>query len=202
MAFCLAGEARLYELDTFARRAKGGFGGRRAFERRDATKEDLFYRAVQSVVNKSVMEARHYDQNDPMPAPMPSQGALIFPLLVVDAELFEVYYDRTRDDFEMLPTDSSRLYWRGSKAHQHLIATVDVVKLNALESFVRSRRAECEDILAKSQEVLSSIEVGFKKRKFSAVNIKPAPRGYIGLPQVLADLYRVGKSKRPTKRRR
>ncbi len=104
VTFCLAGDRSLDKMNTFIRRAKGGFGGRRAFEKRDATKEDQFYRTVQSVVNKAVMEAKHCDLNDPSKGPFPSQGVLVFPLIVVDAELFEVYYDQSKDAFEMLPT--------------------------------------------------------------------------------------------------
>jgi len=142
------------------------------------------------------MQANHFDLNDPSAGPFPSQGIVVFPLIVVDAEIFEVHYEQPQDAFEIRPTDSARLYWRGSKAHHHWIAPVDIVRLSALDNFVQVRRDDCIRILEKSEAILESIKTAFEKRSFSSIEIKPEPRGYVGLPPLLADLYRLGPRKK------
>jgi hypothetical protein len=194
VTYCLAGDRTLQQLDTFVRREKGGFGGRRAFEKRESDREDQFYRAVQSVVNKAVTEAKHYDEESTATGPMPAQGALVFPLIVVEGELFEAYYDQANDKFEMLPTNLARLYWRGSKAHHHWIAPVDIVKFSALDEFARVRKQDSVSILKTSAEALESIAKGFEQKSLSAVGVKRGPRGYVGLPPLLRELYLLGQS--------
>lgn len=56
--YCLAGEVELYPLHLFAYPERGGFSGRRAFEKQDKDGYDQFYRVVQSIVGAARSEAK------------------------------------------------------------------------------------------------------------------------------------------------
>ena len=113
--FCLAGESSLYALEMFRRPERGGFSGRRAFEKHDQEKYDQFYRAVQGVTSAAVAEARRYDRPKPREFELPLATVIVFPMIVVDTNLFEAYYDPRAGEVRVSEVDRLRIFWRGSE---------------------------------------------------------------------------------------
>jgi hypothetical protein len=196
--YCLAGEAELYPLHLFKYPERGGFSGRRAFEKQDKDKYDQFYRTVQSVVSVAKSEAKNYDRPTPPWGEEPQQGAIVFPLIAVDAQLFEAYYDPDGDEVRISEVDRIRLFWRGAQSTSQAVTPVDIVTANAIVDFARTRASEVNALLAAAVRASRRIHSAFAKRSFEELQIKPAPRGYVGLPPLLRELYVLT---RPARRR-
>jgi hypothetical protein len=95
--FLAASETNLYS-QTFAPIKRGGFSGRRAFENQgNHDKQDRFYNAIQGLVWKAVAEAKSWNDPNPGSRGAPNSGVVVFPVMVVDGDLFEAYYDQEAD---------------------------------------------------------------------------------------------------------
>jgi len=73
---------------------------------------------------------------------------------------------------------------------------VDVVRFSALDNFVKTRRSDAELILEKGVAVIESLREAFRRKDFSTVAFNAAPRGHVGLPPLLEDLYRLIKTRK------
>lgn len=116
---------------------------------------------------------------------------IAFPLVVIDANLFEAHYNIDVDDVEVQEIDRLRVFWRGSKSHGRLITPIDIITIDALKDFVSSRRQETDALLIEASEWIRRIHGAFREQKFSKLAIKRAPRGFTGLPSLLRELYRL-----------
>lgn len=74
VAYCLAGESGLYQLKIFERPERGGFSGRRVFEKQDRDAYDQFYRTIQGLVDATVAEACSYNHPSLRKATYPTVG--------------------------------------------------------------------------------------------------------------------------------
>lgn len=196
--FCEAGEPTLHTLQLFAYQERGGFAGRRAFEKHDKDQQDLFYRTIQAVISNAVGEAHNYNRPKLKEGTCPPDGAVVFPIIVIDGELFEAYYEHQQKTLCVLPANHLRVYWRGSNVHGRYITPVDIVTAAFISEFARKRAAEIKILLEMVEGSMKAIKEAFKQRNFSALTIKPGPRGVVGLPKLLADLYLIFKSQQET----
>jgi hypothetical protein len=187
--YCLAGDAALYPLEIFKDPERGGFSGRRAFERQEKDKYDQFYRTVQSVVSASRAEAKSYDNPAHRLGEAPHEGAVVFPLIAVDGQLFEAYYDPHGDAVKVSEVDRIRLFWRGARPSAQTITPVDIVTAKAIAAFARTRASEVNTLMEAAEQASRRIQRAFSKRSFEELQIAPAPRGFVGLPPLLRDLY-------------
>jgi hypothetical protein len=87
--YCLAGSADLCALSLFATSGRGGFGGRQALSQKQD--KDIFYSTVQSIVAKTLAAVKLFDRGRQRMS-MPRTGAIAFPVIVLEGELFEAYY--------------------------------------------------------------------------------------------------------------
>jgi hypothetical protein len=183
--YCLAGNVQIQAFDTFASRERNGFGGRRAFSGENEL--DLFHSTVQGIVSKTLMYVKRHDEKG-KPDQMPTVCRIAFPMIVIDGELFEAYFDPGENDLRLKSAESIRLHWRGAESPGSWISTLDIVKLGALEDLISRRKLEWERLRDEAELVLSKIAQCYGERSLTPLEISPAPRGYVGLPKLLFDL--------------
>jgi hypothetical protein len=168
-------------------------------EQQEKEKQDLFYRAIQALISNSVAEATSYDTSKAQMGEVPGAGCLAFPIIVVDGNLFEAYYDFEKDDVILTEVKQIRVLWRGSTAHSRLITPVDVVTLAGVDEFARKRASEIKTLLRLVRDSIANIQQAFAHQEFSKLCIKNGPRGFTGLPPLLTELYKLEKAKGPKK---
>jgi len=187
--FCVAGERSLHPLGMFKRPERGGFSGRRAFEKQDKDKYDQFYRTMQGVANAAAAQARRFGRSKPRDHEVPRDGNIVFPVVVVDANLFEAFYDPQGDLVRVSEVDRLRIFWRGLRAKRTSITTIDIVTANVVADFARTRASEIDQLLTAVEQAVRKIKTAFAEQSFKKLEITPAPRGFTGLPPLLLDLY-------------
>lgn len=193
--FCIAGDSDLHQLQLFKRPDRGGFGGRRAFEKQEKERYDQFYRAIQGLVANAVSRAKDHDRPEKRRGEVPDSGLLIFPVLVVDGNLFEVFYNQTTSVLEVKEVNQIRMLWRGSAANRRAITPVDIVTATSVEAFAHSRAAEVKTLIGKIGKSVANVEQAFAEKQFETLVIQPGPRGFIGLPPLLRDLHILDQSR-------
>jgi hypothetical protein len=112
MMYCLAGNQDLHEFATFASNKRNGYGGRRAFS--GESDQDQFYSSVQSIISKTISYAKRYDKNQKLDQ-MPEFLSLAFPMVVLEGELYEAYFDPDIKKMQLHSVESIRLHWRGAE---------------------------------------------------------------------------------------
>jgi hypothetical protein len=95
--------------------------------------------------------------------------------------------------------DQMRIYWRGSGTNTRYITPVDVIAYGAIEGFVRGRASDVLSILETAKEAIPRIEKAFTLQEFDEVKAIPVSRGFVGLPPLLAELWRLDRTKRDEK---
>jgi hypothetical protein len=183
--YCLAAEEPLKGLSLFRRANRGGFGGQRAFAKRE---KDLFYEAIQGVVSRAVARAEDWDQGTVEQGIVPVSGLIVFPVIVVDGTLLEAYCGDADGSVRFAEIDSGRVFWRGSTAKSLPISVVDVVRAEALQVFAKSRASDVKVLLASACSAAERIRSAFESRSFTKLAFGRAPRGFLGLPALLKEL--------------
>ena len=172
-----AGKRPLHRLDIFQVPKRAGFGGRQAF----AKGNDSFYAAISAATQLSVSYMKRYDHEERQKGILPRAAVIAFPLIVVDAPLFEAYFSNEKDDVVLEQIPHIRCHWRGSAAWP-LHATVEVVALSHLKPLVEAR-------LVDSKLLLSEMEATcFAAGTLDALQISSGSRGVVGLHQLLSEL--------------
>jgi hypothetical protein len=141
------------------------------------------------VISKAVLEARRFDEHG-FQDKLPWYGAICFPVIVVQGQLFEAYYDHEIADVKLAPVSRARLFWRASAANRRAISMIDVVAESELAPFLKTRRSDVEELMQAAEKATCRIEQALAQNSFEALKIAPAPRGIVGLPPLLAELYR------------
>jgi hypothetical protein len=187
IAWVMAGDEKLHALHTFTTPDEGGFGGRQAFSKGN----DPFYAAVQAAVGNCISYVREYDVHH-MEGRMPEAGVLAFPIVVVEGDIYRAYFDACNDEVKITPTDNVRCHWKGSPSRE-FFATVDVVSMKSLDSFVQQRSQELKEVL------LPSMQRTYDELKALAetgeINVTRAPRGMVGRPSLMIELAESAASK-------
>ncbi|HET6252997.1 MAG TPA: hypothetical protein VFE32_02920 [Puia sp.] len=135
----VAGESELHLLELFNKAKVCGFSGRQALADK---KSDLFYDTMQGVISKTLEIVNDYDRIEKDGLKWITIG---FPLIIIDAPLFEVSYNAAMGTLETNETEHARLHWRGSNDWK-FIATVDVVTKDYLPTYVARLKKQFDDI--------------------------------------------------------
>lgn len=154
----LSGDADLHKIPLFRSPGRSGHGGRRAFE----GSGDVLYGTLQSVVTA----ARYYCDYGEIYGPgqfLPEYGRIAFPIVVIDAPLFECYLEDNADEVSLEEVDAIRLHWRGAESWP-LHATVDVVRIEALPELLDQRRADLQMLAERAEVVLQALQLGFRDK--------------------------------------
>jgi hypothetical protein len=88
--YCAASSPNLYSMETFKHPLRGGFAGRRAFEKQSDDRQDQFYKAMQGIANAAIIEARTHNDASLAKAGVPDFGLIVFPVIVLDGTLFSL----------------------------------------------------------------------------------------------------------------
>ncbi len=195
--FCIAGDNALGDLELFKRPGRGGFAGRRAFEK-NKEQQDIFYATIQGLITKSVNYAKSYGLPNPSAGQVPSSGCLAFPIIVIDGDLFEAYYDKEKDNVALREAHHIRIFWRGAPGHKRFITPVDIVTAGAVEEFAKKRLLETKALLTAVSISIANIREAFREQAFNKLEITEASRGFTSFPPLLAELYVLDKAKQTT----
>lgn len=178
----VAGNADLHSLDFFYTPARPGFGGRQAFSKG----LDLFYSAVAAASELSILLATRGDRKT-KPATMGQLGILVFPVVVVEGQLYEAYFDEKENDIQLIERKRIRCHWRGASSRQ-FITTIDIVTLDHLDEFIAARAKEMKILHSVLYDTILNIEACFKMQSLQPLKVSSGARGVIGLPDLFHDL--------------
>ena len=179
-----AGEGSLHSLSLFSISDRPGFGGRQAFSKGN----DIFYSAMQSVMSTAYAVAVRYDDRVSVPFGFPIVAHIVFPVIVIDGNLFEAYFDADDGDVNIEEQKKVRLHWRGAESWKHF-STLDIVTIDILNEFVQQRHTESIKTLEVMSKYLLQIRECFINHSLEPVSDVPrASRGIIGLPPLLGEL--------------
>ena len=95
----IAGDPDLHTLDLFSTPDRPGFSGRQAFSQGN----DLFYSAMQSVVDVSTLLMAWYDKPPRRVGTLPRYAVIAFPMIVVDGQIFEAFFDEASQNMRVEP---------------------------------------------------------------------------------------------------
>jgi hypothetical protein len=182
---CLAAHAELQSLDLFTSGERNGFGARRAFS--NEKDSDPVYSALKGVVSKTLAHAKRFDEYR-VADRIPTICVIAFPMIVLEGELFEAYFDSQANEMRLGPVDMIRLHWRGLETPGSWISTLDIVRLDRLSAVIARRKLEWETLVREAQAILPTLETCYTVRSLAPLNIRRASRGYTGLPQLLHEL--------------
>jgi hypothetical protein len=132
----------LVQLGAFSRPTRTGFGGRVAFSKG----QDNFYLSVQSIVAKAAAHVKFWGKTGETERPYYAPMDMVFPVIVLDGELFEAFHGDDQDEIELVPVGESKLQWRGSDDWDFMVP-VDIVKVENLAEFAQRRFADATIML-------------------------------------------------------
>jgi len=171
----VAGDKEICELEIFNGARICGFSGRQALG--DKNSQDYFYPAIQGVVDKTVQLLNSYDNNVVNELKWIVSG---FPMIIVDAPLFEINYDPASDTVAAKEVDYSRIRWRGSSAWK-LIASVDVVTKKYLPTYLVGLTRQFDIMAKRVQAYLPDMRKFLETGDINCLNISEVSRG-VGQP--------------------
>lgn len=181
--WAIAGDKSLHDMDMFSTPDRPGFNGRQAFSKGN----DHFYAAMKSVTTLSSLLMQEYEHVKRPTGKLPKNAVVAFPVIVVDGQLFEAYYDPTVSDIRLESVDRIRCHWRGAPSWR-LHATIDIVALGNLEDFAAKRAQETKSLLLKMEQTRNQIAECFKECSLDPLEVPRAARGVVGLPRLLHEL--------------
>jgi hypothetical protein len=184
--WAIAGDSELHSLDYFYTPERPGFGGRQAFSKG----VDHFYSALAAVTELSLLLAHRHDRPNRKLGRIPTNTTLAFPVIVVEGQLFEAFFDEKADDIQLVSRDRVRCHWRGA-ASWDFITTVDVVTLDHLDEFMKLRSAQIDLLLARLKNARDEIERCSVERSLKKLTVHGGSRGVLGLPELLLELVKL-----------
>jgi hypothetical protein len=101
----IAGDPDLHTLDLFSTPDRPGFSGRQVFSQGN----DLFYSAMQSVVDVSMLDMAWYDKPPRRVGTLPRNAVIAFPMIVVDGQIFEAFFDEASQNMRVEPRQRVRV---------------------------------------------------------------------------------------------
>jgi hypothetical protein len=176
--WALAGDPELHALGVFSAPRRVGFGGRQAF----AKGKDQFYAAIQGAVGAT--QAALEERSDLGLDRAVRYAEIGFPVVAIEGELFEAFWDEARQGMRVERRDRLRLHWQGSSAWP-MRASADVVTMKALPSFFRTRQEEIDRLLPKMLACVAEMRECIRTRSMKPLTVTKGARGYTGLPEFL-----------------
>ena len=181
LAWIAAGSEELENLPIF--KEKGfAFSGRQAF----SSGHDYFYQSVQGVVSNCINLANRYNQSVDTP-PQSMLAVILFPMIVVDGNLFEATYSLENHNLDLNEVNSSRVIWNGNEGRK-FNTIVDVVVSDYLDEFLEIRTAELSSIVSCFGRTLEQLIKCFEKKTDKYLVFGEGPRGIRGRPEILSQL--------------
>jgi hypothetical protein len=166
----------------FATPKAPGFGGRQAFSKG----EDQFYRAMASVTSAAAALGKEFNHHRKK-GEAPDFALCVFPIVVVEGELFEASYDVSKASMVVEPAQWVRCHWPGSPDWDWH-ATVDVVALSSLPRYIENVSTSVDELLPILMASLKQMREAFDKKSILGLEISRGSRGMIGIHPLLREI--------------
>jgi hypothetical protein len=164
------------------RPARIGFSGRQAHG--EKKEKDQFYDAIQGVVGAAVAVAT---AEDPPPGHIvtdsPMVAHIVYPLIVVDAPLFQAFLDGDELKTEEIPHGT--VLWRGHEKRD-VPVPVDIVTAVSLDAYVETLGVHCREVAAYIQNPARAVSLALLTRDRSEL-VKRSP-SFVPVPRILQGL--------------
>jgi hypothetical protein len=181
----IARDPDLHTLDLFSTPDRPGFSGRQVFSQGN----DLFYAAMQSVVDVSMLLMAQYDEHPRRVGTLPRNAVIAFPMIVIDAQIFEAFFDEAAHNMRVEPRKRVRVHWRGARSW-HLHATIDVISLDHLDDFLKTRAQEVTIVLEKLKTKRNELAKCFEEKSLDGLKLPGGSRAISGIPPLLREAVR------------
>lgn len=181
-----ASDESLYPLSLFHAPSRPGFGGRQAFSK----DIDVFYATMQSVSSASLGLAESLNSHKPF-SYLDEQVAIIFPVIVLDAPLFEAHFDSSTGQTIVEDIKHARIHWRGADLSSDVVA-IDLVTVDSLAAFVEQRSEEVKTLLEKVEFSFRQIIQCFKIKSLEALEIPSGLHPDVDMPWLLQQIKSLG----------
>ncbi|WNG17985.1 hypothetical protein [Cystobacter fuscus] len=176
-----ADNAEMQNLDLFKKLPRSGFSGVRAF----GAGEDLFYNALRGVAERAWCRVAYYDSPPTPPDVLPETTVIVRPVIVIDGDLLEAYYDDSTQKLELVRASKARIHWRGAEKWS-LHCLVDVVTVDGLEEYVQTQAKQVKTVFSVLGRAREDIEKCFIEKSLDVLRPTKGPRGVLNLPPLLA----------------
>lgn len=177
----MAGDESLYGSSHFYTPEAPGFSGRQAL----TNSKDLFYSSMQGITASAELVAKYYDPGQILAAP--SYAEIVFPVIVVNGNLFRAVYNDSNEKIDLVETNHIRLHWDGSDASK-FNSNVDIITSDYVEEFAEIRSNERVLIVDAMERAFLNLQECIKAQSLKPLTSKRAPRGFTGLPKLLHNL--------------
>jgi hypothetical protein len=178
-----AGNRNLTSMSTFRTPKIAGFGGRQALSQ----SRDVFFNAVQSVVSAALATAKAYDEHPVLGIKLPEFAVVVFPVIVIDGDLFEAFPKDSDASLQLRQVRQSRLHWSGASTYDFHV-TLDIVTVAALRQFVVRRAREAQRLIPVISDAVRRIQSYAATAESTDLKITRGPRGMVGFPPLIARL--------------
>lgn len=177
----LANDRKIQNLPIFHVPFRPGFNGRQAF----GNQGDLVYSTLQSVMSACYSKKKHYDAYHTDAESHLGLAVAIFPIIVINGELFESYYSESTGEIELEEKDMIRLHWKGSEAWQ-FHSTIDIVTIKHLPAYVQSLQISTGYLSERMAGVFSCIKECIENKSLDPLQDMPRDkRDIVNVPPIL-----------------
>ena len=107
-------------------------------------------------------------------------------MIVVDGQIFEAFFDEGSQNMRVKARKRVRCHWRGARSWR-LHATIDVVSLDHLDNFLKTRAQESITLVQKLEIRRNEVAKCFEEKSLDSLNIKSGSRGIAGVPALLRE---------------
>jgi hypothetical protein len=143
---------------------------------------------MQSVVDVSTLLMAQLDERPRPVGTVPRNAVIAFPMIVVDGQIFEAFFDEGLQDIQVEARKRVRCHWRGARSW-HLHATIDVVSLDHLDD-LKTRAQEVITVLGKLKRTRNEVAKCFEEKSLDYINMTSGSRGILSIPPLLREAVR------------
>jgi hypothetical protein len=180
-----AGNASIERNGLFSRQRLSAFGGRQAF----AKSADVVFDSLRAVAGNAAALASQYDRDVERcvrAAKFPEFAVVMFPVVVVEGRIFQA--SPRHEGVDLDEVSRTRVHFRGAGRAGRSITTIDVVRADELESFVRERGADVESLSEVLLTALRESNEYLGQGRLHDLPFTQASRGVLGRPPLLQAL--------------
>jgi hypothetical protein len=165
------------DLLVYERRRRTGFGGRQAF----SGDKDVFYSTLQGLGSAAVAFVRGEESSSPFVDPR-AQVHFAFPIVVVDAPLFEAYFKDGEIQLEQV--EYARIRWRRI-AHRERPVFIEIVTAEAVSNYVGRLAVNMGALTSRMRRLGTAVSEAAIHKRWGEMKALPENFRHVMLPWYL-----------------
>jgi len=108
-------------------------------------------------------------------------------MIVVDGQIFEAFFDEGSQNMRVKARKRVRCHWRGARSWR-LHATIDVVSLDHLDNFLKTRAQESITLVQKLEIRRNQVAKCFEEKSIDSLGMKSVRSDIDRIPALLREV--------------